>query len=397
MEGHFGRQYESIYSSRFEHILEVFDWESIVFYLSTCTEAGKTRFEFLRNPFFSPTKLNRMSSRRGLNAFGASELDASLSNDVDPNLKVDVVAENYKHSFKPKSDDIVERKIHRGNKLSSLKQIVERERYMNDRSQSSQEAFEEAEVVSEFETKRKESDVLEQRRAELQVELQSHSSNAPCAKKDTRTEIMTKTIKIAVSEAIISEGESDSERRRIRTRSSSSDSSLDIKLSQPLSLPKSNKDSESSSSGSESSSSSSESSSSEPQRVVFVSKSQRKIELLRKQQVEHDMKHLRHRDILKEKDSLQAREKIELETKRMHGETRSKSATLQGWPDDTDGLDEETEYQAWKVREIKRIQRNIEKELEMQRQLLDTERRRLLTDAERAREDAELEKLGMKQ
>ncbi|KAK5449872.1 hypothetical protein LTS15_008445 [Exophiala xenobiotica] len=57
--------------------------------------------------------------------------------------------------------------------------------------------------------------------------------------------------------------------------------------------------------------------------------------------------------------------------------------------DDTDGLDPEAEYAAWKVRELKRLKRDREALIAREKEIEETERRRNLTAEEREREDKE--------
>jgi microfibrillar-associated protein 1 len=57
--------------------------------------------------------------------------------------------------------------------------------------------------------------------------------------------------------------------------------------------------------------------------------------------------------------------------------------------DDTDGLDPEAEYAAWKLRELKRLKRDREAIEEREREIEEAERRRNLTQAEREAEDRE--------
>src|SRR6202012_5922616 len=61
--------------------------------------------------------------------------------------------------------------------------------------------------------------------------------------------------------------------------------------------------------------------------------------------------------------------------------------------DDTDGLDPEAEYQAWKLRELKRLKRDREALIAREKEIEEIERRRNLTAEEREKEDrAYLEK-----
>ncbi|KIX08503.1 uncharacterized protein Z518_03159 [Rhinocladiella mackenziei CBS 650.93] len=57
--------------------------------------------------------------------------------------------------------------------------------------------------------------------------------------------------------------------------------------------------------------------------------------------------------------------------------------------DDTDGLDPEAEYAAWKVRELKRLKRDREALIAREKELEEIERRRNLTAEEREKEDKE--------
>ncbi|RKP23448.1 micro-fibrillar-associated protein 1 [Syncephalis pseudoplumigaleata] len=57
--------------------------------------------------------------------------------------------------------------------------------------------------------------------------------------------------------------------------------------------------------------------------------------------------------------------------------------------DDTDGTDPAAELEAWKLRELKRIQRDREEQIKREEEAKEVERRRAMTDAEILREDAE--------
>ena len=57
--------------------------------------------------------------------------------------------------------------------------------------------------------------------------------------------------------------------------------------------------------------------------------------------------------------------------------------------DDTDGLDPEAEYAAWKLRELKRLKRDREAIEQREKEIEEIERRRNLTQAEREAEDRE--------
>jgi microfibrillar-associated protein 1 len=53
----------------------------------------------------------------------------------------------------------------------------------------------------------------------------------------------------------------------------------------------------------------------------------------------------------------------------------------------SDGLDEVLEYEAWKVREMRRIKRDLEEREALEHEKAEVERRRNMTDEERMRED----------
>ena len=68
-----------------------------------------------------------------------------------------------------------------------------------------------------------------------------------------------------------------------------------------------------------------------------------------------------------------------------------------GRPDDTDRPEEEeADLEAWKLRELRRLKRDAEAGAAEAAEAAETERRRRLTDEERAREDAALEAAGLK-
>ncbi|KAI9594821.1 micro-fibrillar-associated protein 1 [Syncephalis fuscata] len=57
--------------------------------------------------------------------------------------------------------------------------------------------------------------------------------------------------------------------------------------------------------------------------------------------------------------------------------------------DDTDDLNPASELEAWKLRELKRIQRDQGEQMKREEEARETERRRAMTDAEILKEDAE--------
>src|ERR1700749_3272765 len=57
--------------------------------------------------------------------------------------------------------------------------------------------------------------------------------------------------------------------------------------------------------------------------------------------------------------------------------------------DDTDGLDPEAEFEAWRLRELGRIKRDKEEELRKEEERAEVERRRALPEEQRLKEDLE--------
>ena len=66
---------------------------------------------------------------------------------------------------------------------------------------------------------------------------------------------------------------------------------------------------------------------------------------------------------------------------------------LEAVADDRDGLDPEMERELWKIRELKRLKRDIEKKKEREEEAAELEERRLMTDeqAEKEKEERESE------
>ena len=69
---------------------------------------------------------------------------------------------------------------------------------------------------------------------------------------------------------------------------------------------------------------------------------------------------------------------------------------IEKMPDDTDELDEDAEYQAWKERELLRVVRYREARELLEEEAMQTQRRRDMTKEEREEDDRKLEKLGLK-
>jgi len=57
--------------------------------------------------------------------------------------------------------------------------------------------------------------------------------------------------------------------------------------------------------------------------------------------------------------------------------------------DDTDGLDPEAEFEAWKLRELKRLRRDREALIQRAKEKEEIEARRMMPESERLKEDLE--------
>merc|ERR1719230_365262 len=62
--------------------------------------------------------------------------------------------------------------------------------------------------------------------------------------------------------------------------------------------------------------------------------------------------------------------------------------------DDNDEINEAEEYELWKIRELKRIKRDKEERMTRQKEIEFIERRRQMTDEERAADDERMDKKG---
>ena len=100
-------------------------------------------------------------------------------------------------------------------------------------------------------------------------------------------------------------------------------------------------------------------------------------------------------------DELRRKEMADLMIKdKLERDAAARAAGRKGWDDDdevaaedmvddTDGLDPEAEYAAWKLRELKRLKRDREAIEQREKEIEEVERRRNLTQAEREAEDRE--------
>ncbi|KAF9188841.1 Microfibrillar-associated protein 1 [Haplosporangium sp. Z 767] len=100
---------------------------------------------------------------------------------------------------------------------------------------------------------------------------------------------------------------------------------------------------------------------------------------------------------LAEKARIEAIEERKMESYQILKEYVARQAIVEEVPDvdnlaemdDTDGLDEEAEFEAWKLRELKRIKRDREELEAREAEKAEIERRRELTEEERVKEDME--------
>ncbi|ERF71734.1 hypothetical protein EPUS_05606 [Endocarpon pusillum Z07020] len=100
-------------------------------------------------------------------------------------------------------------------------------------------------------------------------------------------------------------------------------------------------------------------------------------------------------------DELRRKEMADLMIKdKLERDAAARAAGRKGWDDDdevaaedmvddTDGLDPEAEYAAWKLRELKRLKRDREAIEQREKEIEEVQRRRNLTQAEREAEDRE--------
>jgi microfibrillar-associated protein 1 len=98
-------------------------------------------------------------------------------------------------------------------------------------------------------------------------------------------------------------------------------------------------------------------------------------------------------------DEIRRKEMADLMIKdKLERDAAARAAGRKGWDDDdevaaedvvddTDGLDPEAEYTAWKLRELKRLKRDREAIEQREKEIEEIERRRILTQSEREAED----------
>jgi microfibrillar-associated protein 1 len=133
-------------------------------------------------------------------------------------------------------------------------------------------------------------------------------------------------------------------------------------------------------------------------RPIFVSKENRQTlneqlqreqeekEALEQQERLKELKRKQTKEIVKkyiqQDEENISKEKSALESEKLEGEEQM--------PDDTDNLDDLTEYESWKLRELRRIKIQFEEDEKKLKEKLELERRRNLTDEQRKEENLRL-------
>ncbi|PVU91964.1 hypothetical protein BB561_004109 [Smittium simulii] len=143
---------------------------------------------------------------------------------------------------------------------------------------------------------------------------------------------------------------------------------------------------ESSEAGSESSEYESDDIISTIQKPVFVAKSQRKSKIIQ-------FNSQSNTEILKEEDyelELEKRREETLRLAALHVVQETETPAVEenmDMVDDTDGIDEEKEYEEWKIRELGRIKRDEDLRIAREENDEEVDRRRLMTDKQVLKED----------
>ncbi|EJD55231.1 hypothetical protein AURDEDRAFT_132410 [Auricularia subglabra TFB-10046 SS5] len=122
-------------------------------------------------------------------------------------------------------------------------------------------------------------------------------------------------------------------------------------------------------------------------RPVFVPKRARDTVALREAESEFSEEVVRKRELEAEERKKQSQEMVADSIKRELAEKEVKEAVPD--VDDTDGLDPEGEFEAWRLRELARIKRDKEEELRKEEERAEIERRRALPEEQRLKEDLE--------
>lgn len=211
------------------------------------------------------------------------------------------------------------------------------------------------------------------------------NANVPAAETDSDSDIDMERRKKLIRERLKQRGNGEHDGKEKAPESSQTvlneeNSALDRKSGESLKADQQNNlsklrdtqtaESASGSSSSSESSDSSDSSSSDEEesiKLTFVPKNKRfTILQAEKSKEEEEIEQAKLEAAAEEQKRMAAeivkQARREEEEKQKRKEKEKESAMLYaraGMPDDTDGLDEEAEYEAWKVREIKRLQRDM--------------------------------------
>ncbi|KAI9029920.1 splicing factor, Prp19-binding domain-containing protein [Phycomyces nitens] len=121
---------------------------------------------------------------------------------------------------------------------------------------------------------------------------------------------------------------------------------------------------------------------------MFIPRSHREtVKQQEKLKKEAEDRERRYQQELEERKK-QSHDLLAEELKREKEEDMDKDMTVyEDAVDDTDGLDEEAEFEAWKVRELTRIKRDREERIAREKEQEELERRRALPESERLEED----------
>ncbi|KAJ3043313.1 Microfibrillar-associated protein 1 [Rhizophlyctis rosea] len=125
---------------------------------------------------------------------------------------------------------------------------------------------------------------------------------------------------------------------------------------------------------------------------VFVPKQHRET-IFEKERLEKEAEEAEQKRLQQEEERIKDSQKMVEEELRREVAAAEISAAITD-VDDTDNLDEDAEFAAWKLRELLRIKRDRAEKHAREQEKADLERRRLMTDEEIAREN---ERLGIKQ
>ena len=134
---------------------------------------------------------------------------------------------------------------------------------------------------------------------------------------------------------------------------------------------------------------------------VFVRKSERESILEREKQEAEEEAREEEKVARREDRKVETRQKITSEIMKEHEGVGDDEATdWEEMPDDDDEADEAALYEAWRIRELRRVKREIEERAAAAHAKAEIERRRKMTDEEIAKEDADAfknTKEGMKE